>query len=34
MLQRCGYDRDEQADIAEQLHQLAHDRQEDDDWSD
>ena len=34
MLQRSGYDRDEQADIAEQLHQLANAQQEEDDWSD
>ena len=34
MLQRSGYDRDEQADLAEQLHQLANAQQEEDDWSD
>ena len=34
MLQRSGYDRDEQAEIAEQLHQLANDPQEEDDESD
>lgn len=34
MLHRWGYDRDEQADITEQLHQLATGQQEEDDWSD
>ena len=34
MLHRWGYDRDEQADITEQLHQLAAGQQEEDDWSD
>lgn len=34
MLQRSGYDRDEQADIAEQLHQLANGPHEEDDESD
>ncbi len=34
MLHRWGYDRDEQADITEQLHQLATGQQQEDDWSD
>ena len=34
MLHRWGYDRDEQAEIAEQLHQLATEQEEEDDWSD
>ena len=33
MLHRWGYDRDEQADITEQLHQLATANQEDDECS-
>jgi len=34
MLHRWRYDRDEQADITEQLHQLATGQQQEDDWSD
>ena len=34
MIHRWGYDRDEQAEITEQLHQLVSAQEEEDDWSD
>ena len=34
MLHRWGYDRDEQAEITEHLHQLASAQEEEDGWSD